>query len=307
MKAVVFAYHNMGLAGLEALKRHAFEIQAVFSHADDPKENCWFGSVSDWAKSQKIPVFLPENANADEWAGMIEELKPDVIFSFYYRHLISQRILDVPTIGAFNLHGSLLPAYRGRVPVNWVLVQGEKKTGVTLHYMVKRADAGDIVGQRAVDIAFHDTAFTLYGKLCQAAGILLDDVLPLIKEGRPPRQSQDERLASRFPGRRPEDGQINWKWPAERIYNLIRAVTEPYPGAFTYLPGGEKMILWWGLPESAGDSRNDPGLVQIHETTVLVGAGMGAIKLLDVAISDKRYRNDEIYSYFKSTEGIKLI
>jgi methionyl-tRNA formyltransferase len=307
LKAVVFAYHNMGLAGLEALKRHEFEIQAVFSHADDPGENCWFGSVADWARKEGIPVFLPGNINTGEWAGRIEGLRPDVIFSFYYRHLICQRILDVPPGGAFNLHGSLLPAYRGRVPVNWVLVQGEKTTGVTLHYMVEKADAGDIVGQQAVDITFHDTAFTLYGKLCRAADILLDDVLPLIKTGKPPRHIQDEDRASKFPGRRPEDGRINWGWPAERIYNLIRAVTEPYPGAFTYLPGGEKMILWWGLPEPGGDRRKESGLVEIHETAVLIWAGMGAIRLLDTALSGKRYRNDEICSYFKNIEGIKLI
>ena len=136
-----------------------------------------------------------------------------MIFSFYYRHMIPEEILRIPPQGAYNLHGSLLPAYRGRCPVNWVLVNGETQTGVTLHHMVKKADAGDIVGQRVVPIAPEDTAFTLYGKLCDAAGILLDELLPLMKIGQAPRIPQDISRGSYFGGRRPEDGRIDWSWP----------------------------------------------------------------------------------------------
>jgi methionyl-tRNA formyltransferase len=307
VKAVVFAYHNMGLTGLEALKRHGFDILAIFSHQDDPSENCWFGSVSAWSKTQGIRFFTPEDVNTETWIDMLSAMNPDVIFSFYYRHLIGQRILDIPVAGAINLHGSLLPAYRGRVPVNWALINGEKKTGVTLHYMVRKADAGDIIGQRAVDIDFQDTAVMLYGKLCNSASLLLDEVLPLIKSGHPPRKPQDEQRATTFKGRRREDGMIDWQWPALKIYNLIRAVTDPYPGAFTHLPDGKELVLWWGVPEETGRFHGQPGTVSIEGRHVRIGTGDGAIKLLDIGISGMRYRHDEIYSYFKSREGIRLI
>jgi len=117
-------------------------------------------------------------------------MKPDVIFSFYYRKMICREILGLPWVGAFNLHGSLLPAYRGRCPVNWALINGETRTGVTLHYMIEKPDAGDIVGQKAVWIEQTDTAKILYDKLCLAAKDLLDEVLPWIKQNRIPRKNR---------------------------------------------------------------------------------------------------------------------
>lgn len=298
MKAVVFAYHDMGIAGLEALKKNGFEILSIFTHPDNSDENCWFGSVADWGRRNGIAVFSPEKINDPDWVSWIKDLKPEVIFSFYYRYLLSEEILAVPEMGAFNLHGSLLPAYRGRAPVNWVLVNGERETGVTLHYMVARADAGDIVGQRRVDIAYSDTAKTLFGKMIQAAAALLDDVLPLIRERRTPRTPQDLSRGSYFGRRRPEDGRIDWRRPSLKIYNLIRAVTEPYPGAFAFLPDGSKLMVWWALPEEiSGDKAlaGEPcGTVSIEDDYVLVRTGDGRIRLLDVELAGKRAVGTEI-------------
>lgn len=306
MKAVVFAYHNMGIAGLDALKREQFDIAAIFSHEDDPGENCWFGSVVEWAEKSGIPVFCPENVNTPEWVEKIRRMTPEVIFSFYYRHLLGKEILSIPPSGAYNLHGSLLPAYRGRAPVNWVLVNGEKRTGVTLHYMVEKADAGDIVGQKEVVIESEDTALTLYGKLCSKASELLEEVLPLMKTGRAPRIVQDLRKGSYFGGRRPEDGKIDWRWSAIRIYNLIRAVTDPYPGAFTHLTEGEKMFIWWGIPEQDGVSNSDMGAVEIEDTDVYVKASEGRIRLMDIGVGKKRMKGSAIFQYFKDREGVVL-
>ena len=190
MKTVVFAYHNMGIAGLDALFSHGFDIAAVFTHEDDPDENCWFGSVKNWAMQKKIKVYTTEEINSPQWIAKIAAINPDIIFSFYYRKMICREILDLPKIGAFNLHGSFLPAYRGRCPVNWVIINGETQTGVTLHYMIDKPDAGDIVGQKAVAIELSDTAKTLYDKLCLAAKELLDEVLPLIKKVKFPGKSR---------------------------------------------------------------------------------------------------------------------
>lgn len=307
MRAVVFAYHDMGLTGLAALKRAGFEIAAIFSHEDDPHENCWFGSVPDWAAKNNVPLFCPENVNAVEWRRKISSWAPEAIFSFYYRSLLSQEILAIPSGGAFNLHGSLLPYYRGRCPVNWVLVNGEKETGVTLHRMVGKADAGDIVAQMVVAIDFADTAHTLYGKLCGQAAIVLDDVLPLIKNGTAPRIPQNWQSGSYFGRRTPEDGRIDWRWPALRIYNLIRAVTAPYPGAFTFTKSGAKMLIWWALPEEGG-MEGEPGRIDMEGGSVLVTAGDGGrIRLLDVEINGKRLKNEEIERYFSNREGEILL
>jgi len=308
VKSVVFAYHNMGVAGLEALLRKGFKVGAIFSHEDDPVEKCWFASVADWAKSKDIPVLSPEDVNKQEWIRHIAALAPDTIFSFYYRKMLCQEILNIPVAGAYNLHGSLLPAYRGRVPVNWVLVNGEKQTGVTLHNMVAKPDAGDMVGQRAVDISFEDTAVTLYDKLCQASSALLDEVLPLIRTGNAPCIPQDVSKASYFGGRKPEDGRIKWSWTAMMIYNLIRAVTDPYPGAFSFLPDGTKVLVWWGVPEEAsGAGKVGTVIVDNAEEKVYVVSGAGRIRLLDIEINGIRIKNGAIWQYFRQYKNMPVL
>ena len=183
MKAVVFAYHDMGCTGTLALLEAGYDIAAIFTHPDVAGENNFFGSVARIAAERGIPVYAPDDVNHPLWVDRIQKLSPDVIFSFYYRNLICDDILNVAAKGAFNLHGSLLPAYRGRAPLNWVLVNGETETGVTLHRMVHRADAGAIVAQHKVAIDADETALQLHHKLCATAQTLLRDALPAIQNG----------------------------------------------------------------------------------------------------------------------------
>jgi len=305
MKAVVFAYHNMGIAGLSALFNSGFKIDAVFTHEDDPDENVWFGSVKNWAEQKNITVYTTEEISSPKWIERIAALNPDIIFSFYYRKMICREILNLPKIGAFNLHGSYLPDYRGRCPVNWVLVKGEKQTGVTLHYMIDKPDAGDIVGQKAVAIDLKDTARTLYDKLCVAAKDLLDELLPLIKSGQIPRQKQDLKAGSYYGGRRPEDGRIDWDKSADNIYNLVRGVTRPYPGAFALTENSEKIIVWWAEPQKLNISKAT-GTLEISSQDVLVQTGKNAIKLLEIEIQGKCYTDSQIVEYFRQGKVKKL-
>ena len=277
MKTIVFAYHNIGCEGIKALLKHNIEIAAVFTHTDNPAEAVWFDSVAELATEAGIPVYAPEDINHPLWVDRIRALKPEIIFSFYYRNLLGREILDIPGRGALNLHGSLLPAYRGRCPVNWVLINGEKETGVTLHYMTAAPDAGDIVAQETVAITPEDTAHTLYGKMVPAAARMLDKALPLIKSGSATHLPQDSSRASYFGGRRPEDGEINWRQSAEVVRNLVRAVTKPYPGAFSH--AGNRKVFFWRVTEVLRAQKEVvPGTV-LSTSPLIIACGQGAVQV----------------------------
>ncbi|HSB70814.1 MAG TPA: formyltransferase [Candidatus Methylomirabilis sp.] len=265
-RVVVFGYHDMGVACLQELLHQGANVVAVVTHADDPTEASWFGSVADLARQRAIPVLTPGDPNAPAIVERLRALGPDLIFSFYYRRLLSPALLALPTLAAINLHGSLLPKYRGRAPLNWVLLRGEERTGVTLHHMDEWADHGDIVGQREVAIAIEDTALTLWRKLLAAGRQLLAEMYPLIAAGRAPRVPQDHAAATSFGRRRPADGLIDWTRSAREIYNLIRAVTHPFPGAFTFR--GDRRIFLWSA-RAPGDEAS-PGL-----PGTLLGTGAG--------------------------------
>ncbi|MGH7948793.1 MAG: formyltransferase [Candidatus Binataceae bacterium] len=256
-RCVLFAYHEMGYAGMEALIEMGAPVAALFTHDDDPNEEIWWRSCATLARERGIPTYAPAKID-DEWIARIGSLRPDVIYSFYYRRLLPERVLGLAPLGAYNLHGSLLPKYRGRAPVNWVLVNGERETGVTLHHMVVRADAGDIVGQRAVGISDDDTALTLYRKMVPLGAAMVREFHPLIVAGTAPRSRQDLKAGSYFGGRRAEDGRIEWAWPARRLFNLVRAVTHPYPGAFCSA-GGRKLFVWQARIASEGGRRGEVG------------------------------------------------
>jgi len=279
---LVFAYHDVGYECLDVLIQNDEYLIAVVTHENDPNEQIWFRSVADLARRYGIPVYTPESVNTPEWIERIKSWEPDLIFSFYYRNMIKEDILNLPRLGAFNMHGSLLPKYRGRAPINWAVLHGEKETGVTLHHMVKKADAGDIVDQEKVPVGYEDTSQDVFNKCVKAARLVLERQLDSISSGTAPRHKQDESLATYFGGRKPEDGRINWTESAETIYNLIRAVTQPYPGAFTEV-GGKRLYLWWAKP--AGSSTGAPGEV-LSLDPLLVATGSGSLEIINMEWED---------------------
>jgi len=288
MKTIVFAYAEMGCAGITALLNAGYEIGAIFTHADTSPESHAFPSVARLAAEHGIPVYAPEDASHPLWVDRIRAMQPDVIFSFYYRALLSSTLLDCARVGAFNLHGSLLPKYRGRAPLNWVLVNGETETGVTLHRMVKRADAGDIVAQQHVAIDEQDNALTLHRKLVACAAQLLESALPAIKRGEIAATPQNEAEATKVGRRTPEDGRIDWTRPAQAINNLVRAVTDPWPGAFAFA-GTVKFVVWKGRVHSDAPQAK-PGTV-LSVAPFLVACGEGALEVLTGQSDNGVYMN----------------
>ena len=242
-RAVVFAYHNVGVRCLSVLLAHNVDVALVVTHQDNPKENIWFESVAALANLHGIPVITPEDPNTDEVIAQIRALQPDFFFSFYYREMLKKALLDIPAHGALNMHGSLLPKYRGRVPVNWAIIHGEMETGSTLHYMTEKPDNGDIVAQQAVPILPNDTALQVFQKVTVAAEMALDSVLSALLAGTAKAKQQDLSKGAYFGGRKAEDGVIDWSQSAPEIHNLVRAVAPPYPGATTSLLGMPMRIL----------------------------------------------------------------
>jgi methionyl-tRNA formyltransferase len=228
--SVVFAYHDVGVRCLQVLLEHGIDVPLVVSHADDPAEGRWFSSVRNFAEGRGISIL--EDPQPEPLLAKLRDLRPDLIFSFYYRRMLPTEVLAVARIGAYNMHGSLLPKYRGRAPINWAVLHGETRTGATLHEMVAKPDAGRIVDQEAVAIGPDDQAIDVYRKVVAAAALVLDRSVAALASGRAVLRAQDLGQGSYFGARRPEDGRIDWSWSAARIHNLVRAVAPPYPGAF---------------------------------------------------------------------------
>lgn len=277
-RAVVFAYHNVGVRCLNVLLAHGVDVALVVTHRDNPKEAIWFDSVQQLAELHGIPVVTPDDPNAPEMVERIRALQPDLFFSFYYREMLKAPLLEIPARGALNMHGSLLPKYRGRVPVNWAIIRGETETGATLHYMTEKPDNGDIVAQQAVPILPDDTAHEVFQKVTVAAEIVLNGVLPTLLAGTVPRVKQDLTQGAYFGGRKPEDGIIDWSQSAREIHNLVRAVAPPYPGAMTRVAGKPMRILQ--TLDTHCEVSGEPPAFYVKEGKAYAICGQGVLRVV---------------------------
>jgi methionyl-tRNA formyltransferase len=264
-RAVVFAYHNVGVRCLKVLLAGGVDVALVVTHQDSATENIWFESVISVCETEGIPYITPDDASSPELLAQVAAVKPDLMFSFYFRHMLPQAILDVAP--AYNMHGSLLPRFRGRAPVNWAVLHGATEIGASLHEMTVKPDAGAIVAQQAVPILPDDTAFEVFGKVTVAAELALYGVLPALLAGTAPRIPNDLGQGSYFGGRKPEDGRIDWTKPAADVYNLHRAVAPPYPGAFTDV-GARRYIIERARPYKGDVSGLPPGLAVVDNAII---------------------------------------
>lgn len=277
-RILFFGYSEVGHDCLDLLLTGGYNVTALITHEDNPAEKIWFKTPAVIAQTKGLPVFTPESVNTTEWMERIALMAPDLILSVYYRNMISAQILALPRLGAFNLHGSLLPKYRGRAPINWAVLHGEPRIGMTLHRMVKKADAGAIVDQQGVDLAPRDTAEQAFRQVLPCARTVLARQIDALLAGTAREIPQDESQATYFGGRTPENGRINWTQTSAQIFNLIRAVTTPYPGAFTTV-NGTRLMLWWAEPDSpvARGRHGQPGEI-ISVSPLVIATGDGALE-----------------------------
>jgi len=282
-RAVVFAYHNVGVRCLKVLLAGGVDVALVVTHQDNAQENIWFESVVSLCEAEGIAYITPEHAKGEDLQAQIAAVKPDLMFSFYYRHMLPAAILALAP--AFNMHGSLLPAFRGRAPVNWAVLHGATETGATLHEMTVKPDAGAIVAQTAVPILPDDTAFEVFCKVTVAAEQCLWGVLPALLSGLAPRLHNDLTQGGYFGGRKPEDGRIDWTHSAQDVYNLHRAVAPPYPGAFTDVNGHRYVIERARLSTVPAPADLPPGLAVVDNRIAGI-CGDGAMLAIASLLED---------------------
>jgi methionyl-tRNA formyltransferase len=314
-RAVVFAYHNVGARCLRVMRAHALDVPLVVTHADDPAEACWFERVADVADDLGLAWIAPQDVNDAAVVARIAALQPDFLFSFYYRQMLKAPLLGVPACGALNLHGSLLPHYRGRAPINWAVLNGERRTGATLHYMTDKPDAGDIVAQQAVPILPDDTAREVLDKVVVAAEICLDGVLPALVAGTAPRWRNDVASGSYYGARTPDDGRIDWRKPASAIHDLVRAVAPPYPGAFTHIRGVRARVLRTRVLDARAPAGEPILAVRAlarardgapHDALALVAqcGGGGTLRIDEIEIDGERASPSTVAARFGNTVAL---
>ncbi len=295
-RAVVFAYHNVGVRCLKVLLARGVDVALVVTHEDNPNENIWFGSVAQVCRDYDIPFITPENPNTPEVEQQVAALNADFLFSFYYRNMLKAPLLESVKRGAFNMHGSLLPKYRGRVPVNWAIIKGETEAGATLHVMNVKPDNGPLVAQQAVPILPDDTAEEVFVKVTVAAEQCLYNALAGLLDGTAVFTQQDLSQGGYFGGRKAEDGRIDWQQSATQVHNLVRAVTHPYPGAFTDTPQG-RLILWRTRVAAASGTPGPVALFSEAGRLFARSADGSVLRIFDAELAGQTLTADTLTSF----------
>jgi len=297
MRIVFAGSGTFALPSLRALMEDGQqEVVLAVTQPDRPAgrgRSVRIGPVKRFTKDRGIPLFQPEDVNAPAALRRIRDARPDLLVVVAYGQILGRRLLQAPAYGAVNLHGSLLPKYRGAAPVNWAVIHGETETGLTVIAMTEEMDAGDILGQRATPIGPDETAGELHDRLADlGAGLLAETVrrIPLPEDARRP---QDDAQATFAPRLKKEDGRVDWEKPARAVYNHIRGVT-PWPGAFTFLPtGGKKRPLRVVVDRAArlpaASREASPGEVDSAGADGLdVACAPGAVRILELTPAGKR-------------------
>lgn len=288
MKIVLMGHGLCGEQCLETLIAGRREIVALVIPGNRPEHKV--KPIREIAKSHHIPIFRPQNANHPNFQELLRALDSDLIISASYTQIFSREIIHLPRLGCINVHGALLPQYRGLHAHNWAIINGEAETGATIHYIDEGVDTGDIIAQCRVKIAFEDDAFTLRDKVTRQAATLLLETVSRIEEGTAQRSKQEKAAARYWPPRKPEDGLINWAKSSWEIFNLVRALVPPWPGALT-LFRSRKLLIWKAKPTDGkidGPAGILPGQVcGISDKGFLVTTGNGHLLVEKVQLAEE--------------------
>jgi methionyl-tRNA formyltransferase len=293
MKIFLFVGSRRGFAVLNKLIATKAEIVGILCLVEDAHEEQYHPKVGAIAKQHNIPLFYTTEVKPSEYSQVLQQIKPDIAFAIGWRYLINQAAYTIPPKGTLIIHDSLLPKYRGFAPMNWAIINGEKKTGVTLFHIAEGVDCGPIVDQLETDINLLDTAKTVDEKIIKLYEDIIIKNLPALAQGLVKAKPQDESLATYTCKRTPEDGAINWSQTSLQIYNLIRALTHPFPGAYTTLQG-KKVVIWQAeLPQTPENyvGRVPGRILGKRDGKIEVLTGDGIIRLSRLQFIDQEERD----------------
>jgi methionyl-tRNA formyltransferase len=287
---------DFALPSLTGLLEAGEEVVSVYTQPDRPKgrgKKKTPSPVKQRALSYGLPVYQPISLKEAFIQDQLAEQKPDILIVVAYGLILPQRVLDIPTWGAVNVHASLLPKYRGAAPVQWALISGEKETGVTTMRLDAGMDSGDILLQEREPILDTDTAQSLHDRLAELGGKLLLENLFHLRQGSLDPQPQDPSLATYAPPLKKNQGEIRWDLPAEKIDRLIRGL-RPWPGAFTYWQG--KRILIYHAEVVSSEVQSTPGTIHsLTDGSIQVSTGHGLLSLKEVQMEGHRPMSSQVW------------
>jgi len=279
VKIVFLGNHTVGVRSLEAIAETE-EIAGVVAHPPDPEDGVRYVSVHDHALAHGWPVIRAAGRDS-ALIEFVAAARADLLWITDYRYLVPRAVLALAPLGAINLHPSLLPRYRGRAPINWAILEGERRLGLTAHFVDEGVDSGDVIVQRSFELGLDQDVGDALAALYPLYTAVTREVLSAFRSGCVPRRAQDHSDATTFPARRPEDGLIDWSKPAPRVRDLVRAVARPYPGAFTSAAG--RRLNVWRACTAPGEPAAPPGtVVATTEAGALVRCGAGLLVVSEI-------------------------
>ena len=281
MRIVFMGTPDFAVPSLKKIIEKGYKVEAVFTQPDKPKgrgHKMQMSPVKEVALEYNIPVYQPQTLrNNEEMLGVLKDIAPDMIVVAAYGKILPESVLNIPKYGSINVHGSLLPRYRGAAPIQWAVLNGDKVTGVTIMYMGLGMDTGDMISKREMIIGDNETAGELFDRMSEVGAELLVDTIPDIVNGTAKREKQDESLVVHAPMINKEMGVMNFENSAEHIFNQVRGLN-PWPSAYTSLSGKKMKVFTCRVINKQGK----PGLAFVNDGKLSVYCGENALELLEI-------------------------
>ena len=291
MRVVFMGTPDFSVPALENIAKK-YEVVAVVTQQDRPKgrgHKMQYTPVKEKAIELEIPVYQPKRVKDPEFVDILKTLKPDVIVVIAFGQILSKEILELPKYGCINVHASLLPKYRGAAPIQWAVINGDKKSGVTTMYMAEGLDTGDIIDTSEIVLDEKETGGSLFDKLADLGGKLILNTLDKLETGTATRTRQDDARSTYAGNITKELGKIDFTKSAAEIERLIRGLN-PWPSAFTYMD--DKMLKIWNADVLEETVEEDPGTItEVNKKFIKVATGEGYLLLKEIQLEGKKRMN----------------
>lgn len=298
MRVIFMGTPEFAVPSLDMLVREGYDVAAVVTQPDKPKgrgNKLTPPPVKVYAQEHGIPVLQPVKVRTPEYAEQLRRLEPELMVTAAYGRILTKEVLDIPPLGTINVHGSLLPRYRGAAPIQWAIINGDRVTGITTMFTDVGMDTGDMLLKKEVEIPDTMTCGELYGIMADVGAQVLKETLEQLKAGTLIRAPQPHDQATPAPMVEKEIGRIDWSRDARTVHNLVRG-TDPWPGAFTFYEG-ERVRIWKTIKGEQDFSGKIPGTIcSVNGEGITVACGSGTVIIKEVQVdSGKRIAATNLY------------